>query len=80
MPLIMFNYVLVNLGLLFKNILYGSQGLHSQCYIPNNLMLQTKHNLPFGSREEHLNGYYNIYGHGAHFGQVTTLKFSAIIY
>ena len=32
--LIMLNYVMVNLGLLFKNIFYGSQASHPQNYIP----------------------------------------------
>ena len=30
----MLNYVIVNLGLLFKNILYGSKASHPQYYIP----------------------------------------------
>ena len=32
--LIMLNYVMVNLGFLFKNILYGSQASHPQNYVP----------------------------------------------
>ena len=49
---------MVNLGLLFKSI--------CMAHIPkttyqNDLMLQTKHNLPFGSREENLMGFYNIW-------------------
>ena len=32
--LIKLNYVMVNLGLLLKNILYGSQALHPLHYIP----------------------------------------------
>ena len=59
--LIMLNYVMVNLGFLFKNILYGSQASHPQTTYQNDLMLQTKHNLPFGSREENLMGFYNLW-------------------
>ena len=36
----------------------------------NDLTLQTKLNLPYVSREENLTGF-SIYGHDAHFGQVT---------
>ena len=46
----------------------------------NDLMLQTKHNLPFGSREENLKGFFTIYGHGAHFGKVTRNKCYKLFY
>ena len=49
--LLMLNYVVVNLGLLLKNIEYGPM-LHTK---------QTKHNLPFGIREENLKFFfYNV--------------------
>ena len=35
-------------------------GLLSKTTYQNDLMLQTKHNLPFGSREQNLMGSYNI--------------------
>ena len=54
-------------------------------HIPNatyqtDLMLQTKHNLPFGSREENLKVFFTIYGHGAHFGKVTRNKCNILFY
>ena len=51
----MLKYVVVNIGLLFKNVLYGSHKPHvPNATYQNDLMLQNKYYLPFGSREENL--------------------------
>ena len=38
-----------------------------KAHIPN---ATYQNDMPFGSREENLKGFFTIYGHGAHFGKV----------
>ena len=57
----MLNYVVVNLGLLFKKNCMAHKPHIPNATYQNDLMLQSKHNLPFGLREENLKGFYNIW-------------------